>query len=272
MTPARPLAVGIAGLLALVACTTSPLGRKQLMLVSDSEMDAMGVQAFSELKKTTPIDHDPTVNAYVRCVALPITEAARGKTPVSQWEIVVFNDPQANAFALPGGKIGVYSGLLKVAKSPAQLATVLGHEVGHVIARHGAERVSESIAQQGGMALVDAFVLGKSMSQQQRGLILGALGVGAQLGFALPHSRTQESEADLIGLDLMSEAGFDPRQSVELWKNMSAAAGGKAPPEFLSTHPANESRIQELERRIPREMPVYEKARASGPAPSCRSP
>ncbi|MCM2279165.1 MAG: M48 family metallopeptidase [Oligoflexia bacterium] len=256
----------------LVACTTSPLGRKQLLLVPDSTMNAMGAQAFQELKSTTPAETSDSLNAYVQCVAKPVTEAAKAQLGEMKWEIVVFRDQTANAFALPGGKIGVHSGLLNVAITDAQLAAVLGHEVGHVIAKHGAERVSESLAAQGGLAIVDAFILGKSVGQEKKGLIMGALGLGAQFGILHPHSRGQESEADLIGLDLMSRAGFDPSQSVDLWRNMARQAGGKAPPEFLSTHPANQSRIDNLQAHLPESLPKYQAAQAEGRRPNCKRP
>lgn len=252
-----------------IACTTSPLGRKQLIVVPDNQMDQMGGTAFNEMKASTPIDQDPGNNAFVRCVALPVTEASKGQTPVDKWEIVVFQEKTANAFALPGGKIGVHTGILPVTKTDAQLASVLGHEVGHVIAKHGAERVSEGAVQQLGMGVIDAFILGGNKNPQEKNLIMGLLGLTVTGALVLPHSRTQESEADLIGLDLMAQAGFDPRQSVELWKNMAAAAGGKAPPEWLSTHPANETRINNLQAHMPEAMKKYELARASGKSPSC---
>jgi predicted Zn-dependent protease len=201
-------------------------------------------------------------------VALPITEAARGQADVASWEVVVFREESANAFALPGGKIGVHTGLLKVAKTDGQLAAVLGHEVGHVIARHGAERVSSGMATQGGLAAIDAFILGKSVSGGQRQLILGGLGLASQVGVLLLFSRSHESEADLIGLDLMSRAGFDPRQSVELWRNMAAAGGGQ-PPQWLSTHPSHETRISALQAGIPESLRKYEAAQAGGKRPSC---
>lgn len=224
------------------------------------------------MKSQTPVSADPALSEYVKCVALPITRVSTDQTGVKSWEIVVFKDESANAFSLPGGKIGVHTGILKVAATDAQLAAVLGHEVGHVIARHGAERVSQGLAAQGGLALIDAFVIGKSVSAGQREFIMGALGLGAQVGVLLPFSRTQESEADVIGLDLMSRAGFDPRQSVNLWENMSKAAGGAGPPEFLSTHPSSAARIENLKVNIPDAVPAYEKVRAAGHAPSCKKP
>lgn len=254
--------------LLLTACSTSPLGRKQLTALPDSQMNQMGVQSFEQLKKETPIEKDPAINAYVRCVAIPITRAAVDETGVSDWEIIVFKDSTANAFALPGGKIGVHTGLLTVAKTQNQLATVLGHEVGHVIARHGNERVSEAL----GLQLLSTAAAVTFKDKAYQPAILAGLGIGAQYGIVLPHSRGQESEADLIGLDLMATAGFDPRESVDLWKNMMVAAGGKSPPQFLSTHPSSENRIVSLQERIPQTLPKYESVRDAGHAPDCVKP
>ncbi len=237
------------------------------MLMGDGQMNQMGAQSFEEMKKTTPIEHDPKINAYVKCIAVPITIAARGKTPVDQWEIVVFKDNTPNAFALPGGKIGVHTGILPVTKTDGQLAAVLGHEVGHVIARHGNERVSQSQIAQVGMSVADIF--SKDADPTKKNLLMAGLGLGAQFGVLLPFSRAQESEADLIGLDLMSNAGFDPNQSVELWKNMKAASGGNAPAEWMSTHPSDERRMSNLSANIPKYMPQYQAARAAGRAPNC---
>lgn len=245
----------------LSACQTSPTGRKQLAFVSDKQMDQMGEQAFTEMKNKQPIERDRAENEYVQCVAKAIVAVLPEKR---EWEIVVFKDDTANAFALPGGKIGVHTGLLKVAKTPAQLAAVLGHEVGHVLAAHSKERVSEQMVTQGGLQVLGA-VLGNP-DDARHGLLMGALGLGAQYGVALPHGRRQESEADTIGLDLMAKAGFDPRQSIELWKNM-ASAGGGSPPEFLSTHPSNENRIKGLSAGMAAALATYNQAKQH---PSCR--
>ncbi len=256
------------------ACATSPTGRKQLILFGDQQMSAMGSQSFQEMKSQTPATTDVAALAFVKCITGPVTRAAAETDPEqlgnASWEVVVFNDKQVNAFALPGGKIGVYTGILPVTKTDAQLAAVLGHEVGHVIAHHGAERVSQGIAAQGGLEIINSFVLGKEVAPASRQMIMGGLGLATQVGVLLPYGRTQESEADLIGLNLMARAGFDPRQSVELWKNMAAASGGKAPPEFMSTHPSNESRIANLQAHLPEAIALYNQARASGRAPSCK--
>jgi predicted Zn-dependent protease len=225
-------------------------------------MEGMGKQAFEEMKQKQKIDRDPARNAYVSCVAKAVTDVIE---PRRDWEIVVFDDPQVNAFALPGGKIGVYSGLLKVAKNQDQLATVLGHETGHVVAEHGKERVSDQLVAEGGLMAASA-VLGRAEDPKHK-ILLGALGVGTQVGVLLPFSRAQESEADVIGLDLMARAGFRPPEAIALWHNMEAAAQGR-PPEFLSDHPSDEKRIQALEEKLPE---AEKTARASNRHPKCGS-
>jgi len=262
------IAVCIATLAGLSACTTSPLGRAQLVLFPDSEMSAMGVQAFDQMKKQTPQVQDATVNRYVECVAQAVARETIGKPHAAQrWDVAVFKDDTANAFALPGGKIGVHSGLLKVAKTPDQLATVIGHELAHVLANHSNERVSTNFAAQSGLQ-VAAAVSGAAGSATQQQLF-GLLGVGTQVGVLLPFSRAQEREADLMGLDLMASAGFNPDESIALWRNMEAS-GGARPPEFLSTHPGTTSRIHDLQARLSIARPLYERARASGKHPQCR--
>ncbi len=249
-------------------CATSPTGRHQLLLVGDGQMNSMGTQAFSEMKSKQAIEHDPAVNAYVKCVAGAVAREASDKTGVKDWEIVVFRDPSANAFALPGGKIGVHTGILSVANTADQLGAVLGHEVGHVIARHGNERVSQAMAAQGGLAIASVATSGS----KDQATLMAALGLGTQFGVLLPHGRKQESEADLIGLDLMARAGFNPEQSVELWRNMAKASGGKQPPQWLSTHPSNEKRMEDLTAHMASARTTYQSAMAAGRRPSCSKP
>jgi len=237
----------------LAACATSPTGRNQLQLFSEDKIAAMGVQSYAQMKEQEPIDTSTTDNRYVKCVADAITQVTGG-----EWEVTVFKDDQVNAFALPGGKIGVYSGLLGVAKSDDQLAAVIGHEVGHVLAHHGNERISQQYATQGGLSVVSAFLSGGGGVGSQA--MMSALGLGAQVGILLPFSRTQESEADTIGLELMARAGFDPRQSVELWQNMAAASNGQEPAEFMSTHPSDNTRINNLQSHMTKAMQLYEQA------------
>lgn len=256
------------------SCATSPTGRRQLLAMPDSQLGLMGSKSFDDMKSKIPVDKDQKRNEYVRCIVLPIireipAELKGSHVPAAEkdWEIVVFQDSSANAFALPGGKIGVHTGILPVAKTDAQLAAVLGHEVGHVLARHGNERVSEGLAAQIGVMGIAALLSGEDTSPTKLNLMTAALGAGTQYGILLPHSRAQENEGDLIGLDLMARAGFDPRQSVDLWKNMSA--GGKAPPEFLSTHPSGSTRIDNLQAHMKDAMGKYQQAQAAGKKPHC---
>lgn len=249
----------------VAACATSPLGRRQLRLFPEAEMVAMGAAAYDKMKSEAPRSDDARANRYVRCVTEAITAEIEGPHSSLAWEVTVFEDPTPNAFALPGGKIGVHTGLLEVARNQHQLATVLGHEVAHVLADHGNERVSTAFAAQTGVDLVGALSGASSPTQQQ---LLGLLGVGVQVGVLLPFSRAQESEADALGLDLMARSGFDPRESVALWRNMSAAGGGQ-PPEFLSTHPSHGTRIENLERRIPAAVELRNAARSRGRRPDC---
>jgi predicted Zn-dependent protease len=247
--------------LLISSCATSPTGRSQLLLLPESEMNKMGRQAFTNLKEETPVNKQTTTNNYVQCVANAITREVGGT-----WEVVVFKDDAANAFALPGGKIGVNTGLLKVAKNQNQLATVLGHEVSHVLAHHSNERVSQSLMVEQGLNVVSAIASPQSGAGQS---LMGMLGVGAQYGILMPFSRVQESEADMHGLDLMARAGFDPRASVQLWKNM-AQANKQQPPEFLSTHPSHSSRTSDLVARLPHALQLMNQAHQRGRRPDCK--
>ena len=269
MSPAKKrIQLTVLGLLlaVLVACATSPLGRKQLILYSESQMQQMGATAYLQMKQKIPISEDPEVNAYVSCVTQAIVSELDGPQKTRQWEVTVFRDKSANAFALSGGKIGVHTGLLKVATTQDQLATVLGHEVAHVLAKHADERMSTTFATQTGLDVLQALS-GSNMQNKQQ--IFALLGVGAQVGILLPFSRTQESEADKLGLDLMARAGFDPRQSVDLWQNM-AQTNGSGRPNFLSTHPSHSTRIRDLQQRIPSAMQLYRRAQTLGKRPQCR--
>jgi predicted Zn-dependent protease len=259
--------LALLGLLAL-ACETSPTGRSQLIVVSDDQMREMGVASFEQLKQEKPISTSSAKKAYVSCVARAVTSALGGGYQGASWEVVLFEDESANAFALPGGKIGVFTGLLDVAKNQHQLATVLGHEVAHVTARHSAERVSQGTAAQLLAQGVSAAGLVNPASTAGQAT-LAALGLGLEYGVLKPYGRTQESEADLIGLDYMARAGFDPAESVALWQNM-AAGGGAQPAEFLSTHPSHATRIADLQKRIPQARLLQQQARAAGRNPSCK--
>lgn len=245
----------------LAACATSPTGRSQLVFMPESQVDSMGVQAFTQLKKKTPVSRNVKANQFVQCVARAITREVGG-----QWEAVVFEDDDINAFALPGGKIGVYTGLLKLtANNQDQLAAVIGHEVAHVLSHHSNERLSQEAAVKGGLALTQAIAAPQT-SLGQAGMAM--LGLGAQYGVLMPYSRLHESEADSLGLDLMAKAGFNPRESVDLWQKMAQASKGQ-PPEFLSTHPSHSTRIQDLQNHMARALQLQQQAQAMGKQPHC---
>lgn len=249
----------------LSGCQTSPTGRSQLMLVSDQDMNKMGAASFAALKQERPPFNDPVTSQYVTCLSAALLRAA-GEQP-NAWEVQVFKDQQPNAFALPGRKIGVNTGMIVLAQSAAQLAAVIGHEIGHVQARHGAERLSLNMASQGVQQIAAVAVEGSEYAN----LGIAALGLGAQYGVLLPYSRTHESEADRIGLQLMARAGFDPLQALALWQGKSRT-GGASPPEFFSTHPANSTRIRELEAVMAGASELYQQARQQGVTPNCRKP
>lgn len=252
-------------IITLVACSTTPTGRRQLTLFPSAEVNQMGVTAYQQMQQQQPVIEKGDSVRYVQCVTDPILGQLSGEDADLEWEVSVFDDDAVNAFALPGGKIGVNTGLLSVAENQHQLATVIGHEIAHVLADHGNERMSQQFATGAGLELAAVLSGGAS---PQKDLLMGALGLGTQVGILLPFSRTHESEADRIGLELMAKAGFDPSESVELWRNM-AAAGGEAPPEFLSTHPATDTRINDLQEQVPDVMDDYEQAREAGRRPQC---
>ena len=256
----KRLTILILGMALAGGCATSPTGRSQLVLMPDSQMEQMGLQAFTNIKGETPVESNRTTNSYVQCVGNAIIREVGGS-----WEIVVFKDDSANAFALPGRKIGVNTGLLKVAENQHQLATVIGHEVAHVLAQHSNERVSQKFAVEQGLGLINAIASPQTGTGQT---LMGLLGVGAEYGVLLPYSRIQESEADILGLDLMAKAGFDPRESVKLWVNMGRANKGQ-PPEFLSTHPSHSTRISDLNARIPAALNLQRSAMQQGKRPAC---
>ena len=249
------------------ATTTSPTGRTQYVgAVSQQQLDQMGAQAIAELKAEKPQDKDARQLTYVRCVVNALVRELPASA-ASGWETAEFVDAEPNAFALPGGKVGVYSGIFSVAKNQDQLAAVIGHEIGHVISHHHDERITRQMGAQAGLGIVGSL-LGSRYGEGATNATNQIGGVAAQGLFLLPNSRVQESEADVVGQELMAKAGFDPRAAVGLWQNMMAA-GGSRPPQWLSTHPDPQSRIGELQRRAVGLVPVYEQARAAGRRPQC---
>jgi predicted Zn-dependent protease len=262
------LSIAIATTVAACATTTSPTGRKQYVgAVSEAELAQLGAQAFAEMKAKTPQTNDARQAAYVRCVVNDIVAVLPADWRRTGWETAVFADDQANAFALPGGKVGVYTGIFKVARNQDQLAAVVAHEIGHVVSHHHDERITRQAGAQGALQMIGAL-LGSRYGQGAANAAVQGGSILAQTGFLLPGSRTQESEADVVGQQLMAQAGFDPRAAVNLWQNM-AAAGGSRPPEWLSTHPDPQSRLSELRARADGLLPTYEQARAAGRRPNC---
>ncbi|KAF1686830.1 peptidase [Pseudoxanthomonas broegbernensis] len=261
------LAAAAATVLAGCATTTSPTGRKQYMAYSDSQLNQMGAQAFTEMKTQQKTAASGQQDGYVQCVVKALVRQLPADWQKLPWETAVFVDDSPNAFALPGGKVGVNTGMFKVAKNQDQLAAVIGHEIGHVYARHTNERVSRQAATSTGLAVVGALA-GARYGQGASDMVAQGGGMAAQLGLLLPFSRVQETESDQIGQQLMAQAGFDPAQAVDLWQNMVAASAGRTP-EWLSTHPDPQNRIQALRQRAPALQPAYQAARQGGQAPRC---
>lgn len=239
------------------ACAVVPgSGRMQLNLVSAGEERRMGRESFAEIKRRVPISKDANATAMVQRVGSRVAEIA--DLPNAQWEFVLFQSNEPNAFCLPGGKVGIYTGILPITKDEAGLATVVAHEVAHAVAHHGAERLSEQLLMEGiAVALLSSF---SDMDDKTRLMLFTAYGLGTTFGRILPHSRLQESEADNIGLIYMARAGYDPEQAVKFWERFSeykSKKGGGRTPAFLSTHPVDEQRIENLKRLMPKAKLQY---------------
>lgn len=255
--------------LGLVGCETNPYtGRSQLLMSSVGQEMQMGAQAYNQVRSDPKMrpSQDPREIEPVKRVAARIVEAAKRSKYAElaqqfQWEVTVIKDDKtANAFALPGGKMAVYTGIFPMARTEAGLAAVMGHEVVHALARHGAERMSQGQATNVGLQVLGAAIGIGSKNPALGQAAMGALGLGAQVGVLLPFSRKHESEADYIGILLAADAGYDPRESVELWERMGqAAGGGGGTSEFLSTHPSHDTRIDQLKEWMPEAMAIYQK-------------
>lgn len=257
------LSVVIVAVVAACATTTSSTGRKQYVGgVSEQQLNQLGAQAFVEAKTKGPLSTDAKQGTYVRCVVNALIAQLPTSSRGVAWETAVFANTEPNAFALPGGKVGVNTGIFTVARNQDQLAAVLAHEIGHVVERHHDERITRQMGASGILQVLGAAAGDYGSAVTQGGGLL------AQTGFLLPGSRAQESEADVVGQRLMAEAGFNPEQAVNLWQNMIAASGGRQP-EWLSTHPDPQSRIQELRGRANTLMPTYQQARSAGRTPKC---
>jgi len=252
-------------LLLAAACSTVPItGRQQLNLIPQDTIMSMSAQQYNQFLEQNKLSNNTeaarTIQNVGRDIAGAVEQYMRQNNMSQQvegyeWEFKLVEDDQINAFAMPGGKVVVYTGILDVTKGNAGLATVMGHEVAHAIANHGGERMSQGLlAQFGGVALSQALKTKPGATQQ---MFMAAYGVGAQVGVLLPYSRLQETEADKLGLVFMAMAGYDPREAVSFWQRMSSAKEGGAPPEFLSTHPADQTRIRNLQNMLPEAMRYY---------------
>lgn len=248
------LAIGLVPLL-LGACATIPVtGRHSFNIVPEDQEIALGLETYKDVVKKAKISSDPVATAMVRRVGEKI--AAISDRTDYPWEYVLIDDPKTqNAFCLPGGKVAVYSGILPITKNEAGLAVVLGHEIAHAIAKHGAERMSQELLINLGGETLEVAMAKKPVETRQS--IMQAFGLGATYGAVLPFGRSQESEADHIGLIYMAKAGYDPQEALAFWKRMEAASGGQQPPQFLSTHPSHETRIQNLEKWMPEAEQIY---------------
>jgi len=252
-------------LLAIYSCATVPLtGRKQLSLVDDTQINQSAAQSYSQLLSDpkTVVVSNGTDAQRVKRVGGQLATAIEGYLKTNgfgdqysfKWEFNLIKSSEVNAWCMPGGKVAVYSGLMPLAKTDAELATVMGHEIGHAIARHSAERVSQQMAVQGIGGAVSVASSTKSAGTQN--IINSLYGVGGQLAL-LKYSRDQESEADRLGLTFMALAGYDPHAALSFWQNMAAQNKNGAPPELLSTHPADATRIADIQKRIPEAMKYY---------------
>ena len=246
------LSAAIIAVLAGCATTKSSTGRTQLVGgVSQEQLNKLGVQAFTEAKSKGPLSNDAKQNAYVRCVVNALVRQLPARDQSTAWETAVFADKEPNAFALPGGKVGVNTGIFTVAKNQDQLAAVIGHEIAHALREHAREQALRD--QQIAFA---SILVGAALKSEEAMNTAGRIG---QIGYGFKYSRGAESEADLMGLELSARAGFDPRAAASLWRKM--AANGQRPPEFLSTHPDPANREAVLAQAAQKLLPIYEQAR-----------
>lgn len=246
----RQLVKGLAAgyIVALSGCVDNPaLGRQQLLLVSEAQMTQLSASAWSQIREQQKVSTNRTLNNRLKTAGPRLVQAAGLQNQA--WEYTVFQGDEANAFVLPGGKVGFYEGIFKRMENDDQLATVLGHEIAHVAARHSAERYSQQVAS--GVGMQAAQVALQAGDVGGAGTIAAVLGAGLQFGVLLPYSRTHELEADRLGVTYMAKAGYDPRQSLRFWQNMTTQRGNAAPPpELMSTHPSDTTRIAALQQQL----------------------
>lgn len=269
MVASRKQLISLTLVAALMAgCSSTPTGRNQLTLKSDAALAAEGTRQMAIIRENSPLVQDRATIDFVACVANAIVETLEGDDAALYWEMAIVNQPDVNAFVMPGGKIVVKAGILSVAKNQHQLATVLGHEVAHVTAHHANERASRAEVTSYGTEVL-ALILGGGYYNRTQGAYSAASALNV-MGLMNPFSRMQESEADEIGLRYMSMAGFDPRESVELWQNMNSSGEGAKIPEFMSTHPSGETRIESMVALLPEMLALYNQAQAEGRNPDCQ--
>jgi predicted Zn-dependent protease len=259
-----------AAYLLLVGCTSTAGQATEPLWASNADMEVEAAQQFAEMKASMPLITDRATIDYIACVANAVVSVLEPPYSDLQWEMAIFEVDAVNAFAMPGGKIGVMEGILKAAENQHQLAAVIGHEIAHVTAEHSTERASRGKISNVGIQ-VAAVLLGAG-NRGATYTAYEALNQGAAFGIMLPFSRNQESEADVIGLKYMARAGFDPRQAVPLWQNMMQESGGKEPAEFMSTHPSGEKRIEDLINEWQVTLPLYNEALEAGRQPDCIAP
>jgi len=256
-----------AALVVLAACSTVPItGRSQLNLIPGSSMMSMSYQQYDTFLKEHKLSADREQTAMVKRVGARLQDAVEryfkagsmnGFLADYRWEFNLVEDKQVNAWCMPGGKVVVYTGILPLTKGDAGLAVVVGHEIAHAVAQHGNERMSQELLTQfGGVALGEALATRPEATKQ---LWMSMYGVGVQYGALMPYSRLQESEADRLGLIFMAMAGYDPNEAIGFWQRMAAQKGGQSPPEFLSTHPSDATRIENIRRLIPEAARYYSK-------------
>lgn len=258
--PCRPLLPLLAALLPLCAACTrvEGTGRSQLNFYPDATLNQMGVEAYAEVAANEKPCPDPAVNALVERVGRRL--AAVAPQQGFRYEFRTFHNDTVNAFCLPGGKVAVYTGILPWCANEAGLAAVMGHEIGHAIARHGGERMSQGTLVQAGGAALGTMLEAKGIQATNRNLVLGVVGGLAQVGVILPYSRSHELEADYLGLTYMARAGYDPAEAVAFWGRFAELGGGG--PAFLSTHPASEERARRLQLCLPEARALYQAAPA----------
>ncbi|MEM1215419.1 MAG: M48 family metallopeptidase [Bacteroidota bacterium] len=256
------------GLLALMltTCATVPItGRKQLNLIPSSTLLPMSFNQYSEFLNTNQLSTNSAETQMVKRVGNRIQRAVEkymtqngmaSRLEGFQWEYNLVEDQAVNAWAMPGGKVVFYTGILPVTKNEDGLAVVMGHEIAHIIAGHGNERMSKGLLAQAGQVALSTYM--RDQPQATQNMMLAAYGAGTQVGVMLPFSRKHEREADKLGLIFMAMAGYDLNEAPQFWERMSAMSNGQAPPEFLSTHPSTESRIQDMRRYIPEAMKYYQ--------------